>query len=348
MVGRLIIGKNNSFYRITKSLDTINIRGNFNKLIIPFRIGNLNIYGNHNKIEVFEGGEINHIKIFGNNNKIHTPYVYRRNYFDGGLYNLFIKRFIRDRRIHSTRNHNNSNSSTTSNLEEKFYSEIPHSLKLDNSNKCSLCDETFLNFDKVKIFSCNKHIFHSRCLLEYMRTNNSSRCPRCENNNNNLNKPTNSISPQNEINSNLISPLNPGQNPRNNIENISENNHNDNLNNSNNNNHINEEDENSDMDGNDDDADSFLGSIQAEPLDKTIFDNLEISKIKDVEKLDNDKKQCSICLENYVNGDESIALPCIHIFHVNCIKTWLTDHNNCPICKIEIKYEMEDFEKDEL
>ena len=73
-----------------------------------------------------------------------------------------------------------------------------------------------------------------------------------------------------------------------------------------------------------------------------------VAKIKDVEKLDNEKKQCAICLENYVNGDESIALPCIHIFHANCIKAWLRSHNNCPSCKSEIKYEMEDFENDEL
>ena len=79
-------------------------------------------------------------------------------------------------------------------------------------------------------------------------------------------------------------------------------------------------------------------------LDKNIIDNMEISIIKDVEKLDADKKKCIICLEEYVNGDNSIALPCIHIFHANCIKTWLKDNNSCPICKNEIKYENEELD----
>ena len=329
MVARFIIGKNNSFYRIRKNLDILIIRGNFNKIKIPFKIVTLTIYGNYNKIEFFEGAEINFIKILGNNNKIFSPNVYRRNYIDRGLHNYFARLFNlpnRDRRSRSTRNNNNS---TTDNLEEKLYIDIPHDIKTDNSNKCTLCDLTFLIFDKVKIFSCKKHIFHSGCLEEYMRTNtNSSKCPRCENNNNNLNESTSSINP----------PLNSGQNPRNN----SENNHNNNSNNLNNDNDMSEEDENSDILNIDEDENEDLESIKANPLDKEIFDNLVISKIKDVEKLDNEKKQCAICLENYVKGDESIALPCIHIFHAKCIKTWLTSHNNCPSCKVEIKYEMED------
>ena len=77
-------------------------------------------------------------------------------------------------------------------------------------------------------------------------------------------------------------------------------------------------------------------------LEQQIIDNMEIYKMKNVEKLDNDKKKCTICLENYVDGDDSIALPCIHIFHADCIKTWVKDHNTCPICKKDIIYENEE------
>ena len=92
----------------------------------------------------------------------------------------------------------------------------------------------------------------------------------------------------------------------------------------------------------DDDLDLDIKSSNG--LNQEIIDNMEISKIKDVEKLDSDKKKCTICLEDYVNGDNSIALPCIHIFHADCIKTWLKNQNTCPICKFEIKYEIEDIE----
>ena len=91
-----------------------------------------------------------------------------------------------------------------------------------------------------------------------------------------------------------------------------------------------------------------LSRLDKKGLDKNILENMEISKIKDVDKLDNDKKQCMICLENYINGDESIALPCIHIFHANCIKTWLKDNKSCPICKYEIKYDAEELDVEGL
>ncbi len=348
MVGRLIIGKNNSFYRITKSLDVIIIRGNFNKIIIPFKIGSLNIHGNYNKIDVLEGGEINYINIFGNNNKIFSKNIPRRNYFDHGLVNtLIIKRFnFHDR----NRNRDNWDSDSEESLVEKRYFDISDELKEGNSKKCTLCNETFLNIDRVTIFSCNKHIFHRKCLEEYMKEKNkSSKCPRCENNNNNLNESIISFSPHKEINSDTNPPINPEQNPRNNMENNSENNPNDNLNHSNNENDVNEEEEEEDENNNmDDEENEDLQSIQAEPLDKIIFDNLIISKIKDVEKLDNEKKQCAICLEDYVNGDKSIALPCIHIFHDNCIKNWLKSHNICPTCKNKVKFENEDFGDDDF
>ena len=76
-------------------------------------------------------------------------------------------------------------------------------------------------------------------------------------------------------------------------------------------------------------------------FDKNFLDSLEINKIKDVNKLDDDKKKCTICLEDYANGDESIILPCIHLFHANCIKTWMENNNTCPLCNNEIKYENE-------
>ncbi|CAH8384068.1 unnamed protein product, partial [Eruca vesicaria subsp. sativa] len=33
--------------------------------------------------------------------------------------------------------------------------------------------------------------------------------------------------------------------------------------------------------------------------------------------------QCSICLVNYVMGDQLTTLPCKHIYHQDCISQWL-------------------------
>ncbi|KAK4381645.1 putative E3 ubiquitin-protein ligase RHG1A [Sesamum angolense] len=42
---------------------------------------------------------------------------------------------------------------------------------------------------------------------------------------------------------------------------------------------------------------------------------------------------CSICREEYNDGEDLGTLECGHDFHTDCIKQWLTQKNLCPICK---------------
>ena len=71
-------------------------------------------------------------------------------------------------------------------------------------------------------------------------------------------------------------------------------------------------------------------------IDENAIKNFPISKIKDVSKLTEEKKKCCICLENFKKNDETMILPCIHIFHSNCIKKWMKRQDICPICKNKI------------
>eukprot|EP00250_Pteridium_aquilinum_P015546 c22640_g2_i1 orf=410-2218(-) len=43
--------------------------------------------------------------------------------------------------------------------------------------------------------------------------------------------------------------------------------------------------------------------------------------------------KCSICQEEYMEGDELGQLDCSHSYHTACIKQWLVLKNQCPICK---------------
>ena len=74
-------------------------------------------------------------------------------------------------------------------------------------------------------------------------------------------------------------------------------------------------------------------------VDPSLLNNLPSSKLKDISKLEDDKKNCIICMEDFKVNDEVIFLPCLHIFHKDCILEWLGRHDDCPICKNKINFD---------
>ncbi|CAN0252029.1 unnamed protein product [Pylaiella littoralis] len=59
------------------------------------------------------------------------------------------------------------------------------------------------------------------------------------------------------------------------------------------------------------------GRLSDEPI-------VRVSELPDV---------CAICLGQYVNGEEVHVLPCLHIFHAQCLDIWIVGHQSCPYCK---------------
>lgn len=56
----------------------------------------------------------------------------------------------------------------------------------------------------------------------------------------------------------------------------------------------------------------------------------------------NNKKKddiCSICVDNFKKNNQIIILPCMHIFHVYCLKAWFKGKKSklCPNCKFEVR-----------
>lgn len=80
----------------------------------------------------------------------------------------------------------------------------------------------------------------------------------------------------------------------------------------------------------------MLHHARDNPTDAAIVSELPETKIDDINKLDNDKKNCVICMEDFKAGDTSTNLPCLHMFHTNCIQSWLKKQNTCPICKFKL------------
>ena len=51
-----------------------------------------------------------------------------------------------------------------------------------------------------------------------------------------------------------------------------------------------------------------------------------------------DEPVCSICLGNFVDGEECRMLPCLHVFHKACIDHWFNVSQECPLCKRSVMH----------
>ena len=74
-----------------------------------------------------------------------------------------------------------------------------------------------------------------------------------------------------------------------------------------------------------------------------IMNLLPVSDIEEDNKIPSELK-CVICLEEFTVGDKFTALPCLHLYHFECIESYLKTKMQCPVCKLEITREcFEDF-----
>ncbi|CAF0822251.1 unnamed protein product [Rotaria sp. Silwood1] len=51
------------------------------------------------------------------------------------------------------------------------------------------------------------------------------------------------------------------------------------------------------------------------------------------------EEKCTICLCEYDQYDSVRRLPCMHLFHIECVDKWLIQSKRCPICRIDIDFQ---------
>ena len=44
--------------------------------------------------------------------------------------------------------------------------------------------------------------------------------------------------------------------------------------------------------------------------------------------------KCTICLSEFETEEDVRRLPCMHLFHVECVDQWLNQNKRCPICRL--------------
>lgn len=72
-------------------------------------------------------------------------------------------------------------------------------------------------------------------------------------------------------------------------------------------------------------AEMLLQEYGREQLDKPPRVKLMVMK--------RSSKTCSICIEGFELDSIISKLPCQHIYHRGCIKTWMGKSKDCPLCR---------------
>ncbi|XP_067949813.1 E3 ubiquitin-protein ligase Arkadia-like [Watersipora subatra] len=48
-------------------------------------------------------------------------------------------------------------------------------------------------------------------------------------------------------------------------------------------------------------------------------------------------EKCTICISEYKTSEHVRRLPCLHLFHRDCVDRWLNSNKRCPMCRVDIE-----------
>ena len=52
-----------------------------------------------------------------------------------------------------------------------------------------------------------------------------------------------------------------------------------------------------------------------------------------------EQPSCCVCITEIKMNDDTLLIPCGHMFHNDCIMPWLSQNNTCPVCRFELPAE---------
>lgn len=82
-------------------------------------------------------------------------------------------------------------------------------------------------------------------------------------------------------------------------------------------------------------AQTSCGATQ-ESIESHTFPH-KYKRVKKVENGDDATEKCTICLSEFEDCENVRRLPCMHLFHIDCVDQWLCTNKRCPICRVDIE-----------
>lgn len=77
------------------------------------------------------------------------------------------------------------------------------------------------------------------------------------------------------------------------------------------------------------------------PVSKEAIEKLKRFKMNEIYCKKNEKGEleqpiCSVCQFDVKMEQETILVPCGHMYHSQCILAWFEQNNTCPVCRFEL------------
>ncbi|KAG8366985.1 hypothetical protein BUALT_Bualt16G0025400 [Buddleja alternifolia] len=81
------------------------------------------------------------------------------------------------------------------------------------------------------------------------------------------------------------------------------------------------------------------------PAAKSVVESLPLVVLTKEEAGGDNSIGCAVCKDEVLVGEKLTRMPCCHLYHRECIITWLRIRNTCPVCRYELPTDDEDFDR---